>query len=390
MTGTPSQTQEKRTFMELTIILTVLCLATIFAIKLSSWHLSTPDRISGSTLAYSKALIFLFWFIVTFIAAFREGFEDTGVYKTAYEDIGTDYGKANDENNIIPDYGFNVFMIFLNRINSDPQTLIVVTSVIIISAYIYTIQKYSADVPLSLLLFLCTSFFGLINGIRQVLAASVLILALPWLRDRKFIPYAILAWLASALHGSAIVMIPLYFVITGKRLGFRVWLYVGFVGLCFLAPGLATTLMRSLLEDSTYAGYLTVDSQMGIMRAVVAAVPLMVTIAYCNANGLKCNGDNAPPEERKFQRLTDVLMNMQVVSFGFTVLGLRMVYFARMSMYFDCALLLLLPAAIEASFETGSVRHVKFITVVLYLFYFGYQVYSYFNYGSLDAFRLIF
>lgn len=371
--------------MELLTTLIAICLVCTWLTQYFSRYLKEPNRISGSLIRYPKAPLVIFWGTVIFISGFRYGFCDTGVYRNLCESIGTDWKNATNENFAIQDVGFNLLMIFLNRLGLESQSIIFVTSFATFIVYAIYIYKYSTDVPYSLLLFLLVSYFTMINGVRQVLAAAVIFIGLPSLRERKFLPYALLVLLASSLHASALIMLPLYFVLSGTRMNVGLWMFYACVLICFVAPGIATTVLGNLLEDSTYSEYLQVDSQMGMMRLLVASVPAIVAIVYGYVeyrNMMVIEGYQSQ------DRLTDVLVNMQLVSFGFTALGLRMVYFARLSMYLDGGFMLLLPRAIKGSFNDHSAQYVKYISLILYAIYFAYQIVTYQTYGYFNDFRL--
>ena len=376
--------------MELILTLSTICIVILLLMQFFRRPLSAPNPLSGQRDLYPRSLQFAFFFALAFVAAFREGFVDTRVYKFLYEQIGTDWNNAFNETIPIKDYGFSLFMILLNRITPDPQFMVIITSLITIGAYVAIIGKYAEDTPFSLLLLLCLSYLGAMNGIRQVMAGAILTLALPWLRDKKPIPYCLLALLLSTFHASILVMIPLSFIISGKRLNWGIWLYLGLIALCFIAPNTAYRVMGTILEDSVYAEYLDNDSKMGIMRLLVALVPALLAVLYCWIQKDNRNGEITSSAYYKSQRSTDILINMQIVTFGFTALGMRMVYFARISMYFACVTPLLLPVTIRGIFTEKSARLVKRVAILMYLFYFAYQIYSYENYGYFYDFHLIF
>lgn len=376
--------------MELILTVTAFCIVNLILMQGSSVPRSSQDLLTGRTRNYSTFLIFLFGFTLTFAAAFREGFQDTGVYKGLYQQVGTDMDKAMSEDFAIQDFGFNLFMVLLNHINPEPQFLIVVVSVIVFFGYMIAIAKYSRDIPFSLLLLLTVDYITANNGLRQVLAGSIFLMALPLLRDRRMIPYMLLSLLMSTLHGSAIVMIPLYFILSGKRLNWGIWLFFALVVLCFAAPDLAYRVMGSLLEDSTYAEYLDVESKMGMMRFLVVLVPTLLTILYCRVTHVDTSLMNKRSPDYKRQRTVDVLINMQMVFLGFTALGMNMVYFARINLYLPCILALLLPEVIAETFTEESARFVKKTAIVMYLFYHAYQIYTYYLVDGFGGFELIF
>ena len=375
--------------MTLLITLCVMCTAIMLLLQQTARPREYPDRISGSEYRYSADLVILFFLVITFISGFRYGFIDTGIYRNICAGMGTDYGRLNDEGFGFDDVGFNALIIFLNRMGFEPQSIIVVCAVVTFAVYLFILYKYSSDLPFSLFLLFFLSYYTMINGIRQVLAAAIILVALPFLRDKKLLLYVPFVLLAYTMHASAIVMLPLYFVLTRKRFNVGVWAFYGVVALFFVAPGLANTLLGSILEDSTYSEYLSITATMGVMRLIVGAIPLAITALYHKATAYDPMPDPDSPEYKQHQLIT-LLINMQFVSFGFTILGLRMVYFARIIMFFEFVNALLLPIVIKRGFHPSSARFIKHAAIVLYFAFFLYQTYTYYNYGHFNDFRLVF
>ncbi len=375
--------------MSLMITLTAICAILILIAQRTAQPREVPDRLSASEYRHSAVLVFLIFLVIAFVSAHRYGFCDTGLYRDICGNMGTDYGRADDEDLAFGDYGFNLLMIFLNRCGFAPQSIIIFCSYVIFGTFLFTLYKYSSDLPFSLFLLFFLSYYTMINGIRQVLAAAIILMGLPFLRDRKFLFYVPFVWLAYQMHASAAVMLPLYFVLTRKRLNVGVWAFFGVVALFFVAPSLANRLLGDFLADSTYADYLAINQQMGITRLLVAAVPLVLTIMYLSATYTRPAPEVDSPEYLS-HRMISVLINMQFVSYGFTILGLRMVYFARISMYFEIVTSLLLPYTIANAFNRDSARTIKHIAIALYLAYFAYQTYTFHSYGYFNDFRLIF
>lgn len=373
--------------MEIIITMSIICIAILLLMQYMRMPRRNLGGISGDTWYYPSFLIVLFACALIFVAAFREGFQDTGVYKNLYKSIGTDYANAFDKEFAIQDQGFNLLMVLLNRVNSDPQTLIIVSAVVITASYIKIITKHSCDLPFSLFLMLCVVFISTMNGLRQVLAGVILVMGWPLIRERKPLLFALVALLASTFHASAIIVIPLYFIISGRRYNPGIWLFLLFVVLCFASPSAAYRIMGDVLEDSLYKDYLENESKMGVMRLIVESVPVVISLLYHKINPpahTESRGNSAR------QRMIDVLINMQIVSLGFTALGLQMVYFARISMYFSLVLPLLLPETIKGVFNKESAGTVKRIAIMMYLFYYAYQIYTYEMIDGWGGMELIF
>lgn len=376
--------------MELIITTAVICGVILLLMQKTRWPAEEHGKLSASRWSYSKSLVFAFWFTLTFTAAFRVGFQDTGIYKSLYRSIGTDYANAFREDFVIRDYGFNLYMVFLNRISPDPQLLIAVSAVVILAAYTAVLVRYSSDLPVSLLLFLFVAYIATMNGIRQVMASALIALAWPCLQNRRPVRFALVVLLASTLHASAIVLIPLYFVISGKRYNPGVLLFILLVVLCFAFPTAAYRVMGTVLEDSVYEEYLENESKMGMMRLLTELVPVIISFIYHRLRKSGRVSESGDGTDEQSRRMVDVLINMQMVSLGFTAMGLQMVYFARLSMYFALVLPLLLPVTIPGVFNRASAKLVKRIAVVMYGFYFAYQVYTYEMIDGWGGMELIF
>ena len=195
--------------MVLLIEMIVICLACIVMAQYFSRPLERPNLLSGSMTWYPKAPVIIFWIVLIFVSGFRYSFCDTAVYRNLCEDIGTEWSNATSDTFVVQDVGFNLLMIAINKLGLHSQYLILVTAFATFLIYAVYIYRYSIDVPYSLLLFMMVSYFTMINGVRQVLAGAIIFLALPFVRDKKFIPYALAVLLASTFHASAMVMLPL-------------------------------------------------------------------------------------------------------------------------------------------------------------------------------------
>lgn len=367
--------------MELITTTALIVFSLIFIMELTKKPVSQPNELTCCKWKYSSGLFWCVVAVLVFVASFREGFVDTAVYKKIYSQLGTDIANVDAENLKAMERGFLVFMVMLNHISPDPQLMVIVTSVVTMGISLCIIKKYSYDLPLSLFLFLTLSYMGQMNGIRQVMAGAILQLAMMCLINRKPIPYIILVLLLSNFHTSILVMIPLYFVICGKRLNWVVLLFIVAVFLSFLMPDLAYKAMGQLLEDSVYLAYLDNEKRMGVMRLAVALCPLVLTIMMCYV---------MPRTGTKNDRLLDVLINAHIVNVGFVALGTTMVYFARIGMYVSFSMTLLLPRAIHELFDERSQKLARTAVVVLYGTYFLYQIYTYNSQNYFFDFKLIF
>ena len=111
--------------------------------------------------------------------------------------------------------------IFLNRyiqlFTNNFRVLFVVTSLIVIALVGIILYKYCKNPSLGLLIFYLTGFyFNSMNFIRAMLAAVVILFAYKYIRDKRFLRFAAIVFLASAFHLSALLVIPFFFILNIK------------------------------------------------------------------------------------------------------------------------------------------------------------------------------
>lgn len=118
------------------------------------------------------------------------------------------------------------------------------------------IGRYSRSPWLSVFLFLALQYFALsMNFLRQALAAAIFLWAYPFLKSRRFLPACGIVLLAACFHRTALIMLPLCFLLAlpPSRLHY---------GLAALAAGIAYFLMDPLIQAAVtlvpkYQHYLT-------------------------------------------------------------------------------------------------------------------------------------
>lgn len=118
------------------------------------------------------------------------------------------------------------------------------------------IGRYSKSPWLSVYLFFTLQYFALsMNFLRQALAAAIVLWAYPFLKSRRFLPGCGVVLLAACFHRTALIMLPLCFLLSlpPTRLHY---------GLAALTAGIAYFLMDPLIQIAValvpkYQHYLT-------------------------------------------------------------------------------------------------------------------------------------
>ncbi|MGN0634734.1 MAG: EpsG family protein [Acutalibacteraceae bacterium] len=274
------------------------------------------------------------------------------------------------------------FIQYLCRLRSpDPYLLIMITALIAVVPTVYIIYKYSCPYELGIALFVLTSYYSFsMNGIRQYAAAGILILGTKYMMSEKnsdFFKYLIFVFIAWLFHTSALIMIPIYFIVRRRS-------WTPFTLLILLGTVVATAAFDSLLpsflgmlEDTVYGtyaenGWFTEGQEGGsdIIRVAVLTIPLI--LAYISREKLSyLHG-----------RKWDILVNLSVINLAFYILSLYNWIFARLAIYTSIYVIIMMTYVITEALSKEQSKTVYLASLLLYSFYFYNVRYSVEPYAS--------
>lgn len=110
--------------------------------------------------------------------------------------------------------GFTLYSSFIKTIIPNYYGWVFINTFIDLSVFCYIFKRYNTSSILPLLFFM--GFNGLyieFNLYRNIKAIDLFLLSLPYLENRRIIPYMLLNFLGMTFHTSSIVYIPLYFIL---------------------------------------------------------------------------------------------------------------------------------------------------------------------------------
>lgn len=152
-------------------------------------------------------------YILTKIFAFLSFVPLTAIMAFRY-DVGTDYMSYYRFFYSMPKYvesGYRFLNDCIKSFSNNPQSVFIVSAVIICGCYIYMIYKESVSPVYSILLFvLCKDYFIAMNGMRQYIATAIMILALTYIKEKKIFQSLSFLVIAFLFHKSVIIFVPLY------------------------------------------------------------------------------------------------------------------------------------------------------------------------------------
>ena len=143
--------------------------------------------------------------------------EDLWSYEIRYKEAASLHWNNFNDAFRTKEYAFNYLNKFVSFISDDFRFFLMIYNIILFSIYYITFKKYSVNVPLSIVCMVLVVYFQSIFVLRQHIAISVLLLSIPFIINKKIIPYLLICILALNLHLSSIAWLPVYFIYNIKN-----------------------------------------------------------------------------------------------------------------------------------------------------------------------------
>lgn len=340
----------------------------IFVVALlgAIYSTSTPEGIRREHRPVPWVYAILAMGYIIFWAGLRSGFVDTNTYIGWFRNAPTGLEEAfkifsSDEK----DKGYTFLeILFKTIISKDFHAwlffIAVATGIPIMIAY----RNHSSNYFYSIFLFITsTTVVWMFNGIRQFLAAAILFGFGHLIEQRKFIKFLIVLAIAISIHGTAVLMLPVYFFATDKPFGKRMMIFIIFA-LSFavvLEPMMDS--METVLQDTQYAKNLETfaeDDGVHPLRVLFSAIPMM--LAWLKRKQLKAL-DN---------KYMNMCVNMSIFATGFFFVGMFTsgLMIGRIPIYFSMFSYVLLPFMMEVIYREYKSLLYFIITTGFLLFYY--------------------
>ena len=322
------------------------------------------------------------WFALLVIApviiwaGFRSGagYVDTNAYIRMYAKIPTGISDLFHYITVVQtkDPGFSIYLAIIKKLFGSSYTPFLFISALIQGlAVTFFFRKYSSQFMISMFIFIASTeyFSWMFNGQRQFLAVAIALIAFRFLFEKKYIPYVLLILLASTIHLTAIILLPVAFIVNSRPWSIRVFIVLGIAIFALIATNQFTDFLNSSLQDTQYSDSVEYWQQEHFggtnpIRVLVQIVPTV--IAFVARRKLAENSN----------RLIDISINMSVVSTAIWLVSMVTsgIHIGRLPIYVSLFNNILLPYEIQILFNEKDQRIVKIAMVVLYLAYSYYQL----------------
>lgn len=336
-----------------------LNLVIVFFFSFFARYFAKPaiNSFSHTTISFNKIFVLGVILTLALISGLRSNIGDTYFYKHAFEVNDFTWNQVKTQENI----GFWIFQMILKHFSDDPQILVFITAAITNILIILVFMKYSRHFELSTYVYITGGLYLVtMNGIRQSLTAAIIFTATRFIINGNFFAYALIVLFASTFHESALILLPIYFLVRYKAWSRATLMLLVIAVVIVIGFDQFSSILFSSLEDTQYGHYK--DFQEGganIIRVAVFGSPLI--IAFFGREKLR----EIFPE-------SDYIVNMALFGFVFMIVSTQNWIFARFNIYFEMYQLILVGWIVKL-FHEKEQRLVYLGVIVCYFLFYYYE-----------------
>lgn len=318
--------------------------------------------------AFLMVLPYIIW------AGFRTGGADTDMYRGFFLSASSSLSDipALFQSNA-KDPGFTALMIIFKAVFGNRVDLFfLITAFVQIICITYVFRKYSSDFWICIFLFVASTDYisWTWNGVRQFVAVTIIFACFKWMLEKKYSSLIIVILLVSFIHGSAILMIPVIFIVQGKAWNKKMILMLMAIMVMIFFIDRFTPILNDLLQETQYNDIMTneiwaADDGANIIRVVIYSAPALISLL-----GLRhIRAVNDP--------VINICVNCSIVTMAFYLLAsvTSGIYIGRLPIYTTLHGYIALPGLIDHIFTRDSAKLVRWMMVALFVVFFCYQVF---------------
>ena len=301
---------------------------------------------------------------------------DTSVYVYSFDKVPVEHQDFWEYfSGSTKDKGFLLFSFIVKRIfGSNFTTFFLVVAFVQGLCLISVFRKYSDNYIFTVFLFVVsTNYVGwMYNGIRQFLAISLVFAATPFLIRKKLFPVIICVLLASTIHQSALIMLPIVFIAQGKAWNKKTLLFILLIVISIVFLDQFTNLLGDIADNTQYAANMKMLKEVGYkgtnpLRVIVYSIPTIIAFIY------------RKQIEAIDNKVVNICVNMSIVTTALYVLSMFMnaSQIGRLPGYTILYTLILLPWEFNNLVKDKKAFYI--ISSILYLVFYYYQMHFVWN-----------
>lgn len=306
-------------------------------------------------------------------AGCRKSFGDTYTYRRGFQNAVANLAQipalfSSDQK----DPGYSAFLILMKCILGDEEELyftIIAAFQLLCVALVF--RRYCSDYWTCIFLFVVSTDYlsWMHNGMRQFIAVVIIFGGFKYLVNRQFTRMILLILLASLFHGSALIMLPIIFVVQGHAWNGKTVIMLMVTSFLVVLFDRFSPFLNEFLQETQYGDMMTneiwsTDDGTNIIRVAVYSVPALLSLF-----GLKYIRAVDDP-------VMNICVNCSVVTMALYLVASVSsgIYIGRLPIYTTLHGYMALSWMIEQIFEKRSARLVRLVMYAAYLAFFYYQM----------------
>lgn len=310
--------------------------------------------------------------VIIFFAGMRSKVGDT----TSYIQMFNDYPLLFNSQDVVlaegaREPGFRLFSILIKTFISDNYNAwLSIIAVISGICVMFPLYKYSCNFGVSAFLFMAScQFTWMFNGMRQFLVAAIMFTCTGLILKNKALLYIIIVCILSTIHKSALILIPMYFIVQGDPWNKRTLLFIGCIILAMIFTSKFTNLLTDVVEQTDYASsvneFKNTDDGTSPIRILVESIPIIMAFIYRNKI------------KEKLTPIIKLSINMSLIASGLYIISniaKSGILLGRLPIYFSLYNLILLPWLLKNIFRKKEKIFIYYIMILCYFAFFYYQM----------------
>ena len=353
------------------VILLWIGIAALFP---SIWNVQRKEVVLGRQVKRAEPWFALFIFLpLLYMTATRGAFADTYLYLKIFEAMPDTLREIPAYlGTVKKDAGFSLVSAVIHAVFGNREVIYlgligIAQSAVLIRVY----RKYSTNFLLSFFLFIASTDYvsWMLNGMRQFCAVTLIFSSTVFMLQKRWIPTVLLILAASTLHQSALLMLPIVFIVQGRAWNSRTLLFLLAVLTMVVFVDQFTDILDEMMQETQYANVVSDwkawdDNGTNVIRVLVYAVPTILSVI-----GLyHIRAANDP--------VINLCTNMSIVSTGLYIVSMFTsgVFIGRLPIYASLYNYILLPWQLDNLFTERSAGFAKMAMVGMYLLFYFYQM----------------
>lgn len=311
------------------------------------------------------------WLLVfgylAFLAGMRTGMNDTSVYVADFQQTAGTWQEfiemlASDQK----DKAFYALQsLFKCFVSDEYHTWFFLFSILESLAIIYVLRRECVDFTVACYFFFASAlYYNYFSMMRQWFAVVMLFAGSQLIKKDRTIWYLILCVVMAQFHTSAILLIPVYFIVRGEAWSRKQNIIIALFAVCIMLLNPILSGMESMLQGTTYdyvVDTMQTSSGSSAVRIVIALVPVSMAWVFRD----KING-----------KMLNISVNMSLLNLMLNVLATFTsgLYVIRLSTYTNMYNIILYPYLLNICFNGRNKQLVKLAFYLFYLLFYVYQM----------------